>query len=141
MTQPWSAQWRWSARISPWNERSGRICAGRSLLIVRLNATRAAAGLGEDYRPGLRGSRTAGLLFWPIDAGVGVASQRRTIRIADGMRPGGIEFGIDAARFLDQPLPHDGCADCSHDPHDHRRHRLPLTIRNAPTARVPPRRK
>src|SRR6476659_3284835 len=53
MTQPWSAQNRWSVRIRPWNERSGRIWAG-PFSVIRNSG---GAARGETYRGHPGGSR------------------------------------------------------------------------------------
>src|SRR5262245_65033562 len=64
----------------------------RGKIVAHAQAERRSASQRQDYRPGLRGSRTARRLFGTIHAGVGIACQRLTISIADRARPGGIEL-------------------------------------------------
>ena len=67
MTQPWSAQKRCSARIRPWNERSGRIWAGRSSAMrdpgagARVRRNGAPAGGQGKRRPSPHAMRHARL--------------------------------------------------------------------------------
>ena len=140
MIQPFSAQKVCRVRISPWNERSGRMWVGVSIAFEKIQGAASARTVSTRWgrvKEAVRNARPArGCLFRPVDPGLGVAYQGTNGRLLRAAGPGRHGPAVPA------PRGGGGCRDVrsaaiaaphkrGQGPVDYRRHRGPRRFTKA----------